>query len=201
MALSGLAFLAAGCGGPSASPGVASLGTTSTTAAGASTTGSGGGQAQTSGGSGGGASVSLAGGNVAAMTKFSSCMRSHGVPNFPDPSAQGGISITPSMGIDPGSAQFQSAQTACQKLMPKGQAPSPAQQARMQANALKFSACMRSHGLPNFPDPTFSGGGVSLRINARSGIDPSSPQFQAAQKACQKDLPGAVTHGAAKIGG
>jgi len=194
VALSGLAFLAAGCGSPSATPGVASLGTTSTTAAGATATGSGGGQAQTSGGSGGGASLAIAGGKAADMTKFASCMRSHGVPNFPDPSAQGGISITPSMGIDPSSPQFQSAQGACQKLMPRGQAPSPAQQAQMQTQALKFSACMRSHGLPNFPDPTFSGCGVSLKINSSSGIEPNSPQFQAAQKACQKNLPGLATH-------
>lgn len=122
-------------------------------------------------------------------------MRSHGVPNFPDPSAQGGLSITPSMGIDPGSSQFQSAQTACQKFMPKGTPPSPAQQAQMQARVLKYAACMRSHGEPNFPDPTFNGGGISLKISAGSGIDPSSPQFQGAQKACQKDLPGLATHG------
>lgn len=131
------------------------------------------------------------------MTKFASCMRSHGVPNFPDPSAQGGISITPSMGIDPGSAQFQAAQSACQKDLPQGTAPSPAQQAKMQAAALKFSACMRSHGEPNFPDPTFTNDGIALKIDARSGIDPSSPQFQNAQQACQKDLPGKVAHAGA----
>jgi hypothetical protein len=65
----------------------------------------------------------------------------------------------------------------------------------MQAQALKFSSCMRSHGEPNFPDPTFSGGGVSLKISASSGIEPTSPQFQAAQKACQKNLPGVITRG------
>jgi hypothetical protein len=191
-----LASLAAGCGGHSASPGIANLGTTSTTAgsSNAPSTG-GGGAAEGQAGSGGRATLSLAGGNVADMTKFSACMRSHGVPNFPDPSAQGGISITPSMGIDPGSSQFQAAQSACQKLMPKGTPPSPAQQARMQAQALKFSACMRSHGVPKFPDPTFGNGGVGIKISGGSGIDPTSPQFQAAQKACQKDLPGLVTHG------
>jgi hypothetical protein len=202
-----LAFLAAGCGSSPAAPGVATIGATSTTGTGTGNGAapSGGGLAQTSSGSGGGAALSIAGGNTADMTKFAACMRSNGVPNFPDPNAQGGISITPSSGIDPSSPQFQSAQSACQKLMPRGQAPSPAQQARMQAQALKFSACMRSHGEPNFPDPSFSNGGVSLRIDVGSGIDPSSPQFQNAQKACQKSLPGLATHagsvGAVKIGG
>jgi hypothetical protein len=44
-----------------------------------------------------------------------------------------------------------------------------------------FSACMRSHGEPKFPDPN-SQGAVSSLIQL--GIDPNSPQFQAAQKTC-----------------
>jgi hypothetical protein len=47
--------------------------------------------------------------------------------------------------------------------------------------ALKYSECMRSQGISNFPDPN-SGGGIQLGSN--SGIDPQSLQFQAAQKAC-----------------
>ncbi|MGO9179419.1 MAG: hypothetical protein ACLQHS_09130, partial [Candidatus Limnocylindrales bacterium] len=49
---------------------------------------------------------------------------------------------------------------------------------------------MRAHGVPNFPDPKFSGGGISMNLNG-SGIDPNSPTFQAAQQACQSLLPGA----------
>jgi hypothetical protein len=49
---------------------------------------------------------------------------------------------------------------------------------------LAFSRCMRAHGITNFPDPTFGGGGGQLRIDKPSGIDPNSPAFQAAQKAC-----------------
>ena len=51
---------------------------------------------------------------------------------------------------------------------------------------LKFAACMRSHGVPNFPDPTPGGGGIKIP----SGVDPASPSFQSAQRACQKLLPG-----------
>ena len=50
---------------------------------------------------------------------------------------------------------------------------------------LKFSACMRAHGLTKFPDPDPSGG---ISIGRNSGIDPNSPQFKAAEKAC-KELP------------
>jgi hypothetical protein len=48
---------------------------------------------------------------------------------------------------------------------------------------------MRSHGVPNFPDPNTSGGGVHISIKSSSGINPASPSFQAAQKACAKLLP------------
>ena len=63
----------------------------------------------------------------------------------------------------------------------------------MQESVLNFSKCMRSHGVPNFPDPEFShgGGGVGIRIGGKkgAGIEPNSPQFKAAQKTCQPDLP------------
>jgi hypothetical protein len=42
---------------------------------------------------------------------------------------------------------------------------------------------MRSHGITNFPDPN-SNGVISGAIS--DGVNPNSPQFQAAQKACQK---------------
>jgi hypothetical protein len=59
---------------------------------------------------------------------------------------------------------------------------------------LKYSECMRSHGLNDFPDPTTGPSGVSLNVRAGRGSDlrPNSPQFQAAQKACQSLMPGAL---------
>ena len=44
-----------------------------------------------------------------------------------------------------------------------------------------FSECMRSHGEPKFPDPNSQGVVSSL---VQLGIDPNSPQFQAAQRSC-----------------
>ena len=132
--------------------------------------------------------------------KFSSCMRSHGVPKFPDPtrSSGGGMSlnITGGSGLNPESPQFKAAQKTCQKLLPNGGKPDAAMQAKAQAQMLKFSACMRSHGLANFPDPVFSNGGAKLSLGGRgNGLDPSSPVFQAAQKACQSEAPGDAPFG------
>jgi hypothetical protein len=46
---------------------------------------------------------------------------------------------------------------------------------------------MRSHGVSNFPDP---GGGGGIKIPDGSGINPQSPAFQSAQRACASLLPG-----------
>jgi hypothetical protein len=188
-----LALALAACG--SSSPSVAQLKSSANSRKPSSTSSSGGPSfnAPSGGGSGGGAATAvLGGGGGAKLLKFSECMRAHGVPNFPDPSANGSISISSSTGVNPQSAQVQKAQDICGKLLSLGNvAPSPAEQAQALANALKFSQCMRSHGVTNFPDPQSSGGGahIGIRISANSGLDPSSPIFQAAQKACQGNLP------------
>jgi hypothetical protein len=168
-ALAAVSLLAAGCGGGPSAAGVANLGATTTSSSSSSSSGD--------------------GTKASTGAAFSSCMRSHGVHNFPDPSSGGNLTIGPGAGIDPNSATFKNAQRACQHLL-NIKPPSAAQQAQMQEQGLKFSACMRAHGLPKFPDPQTSGGGMRLSLDRRSGIDPSSPIFQAAQKACQKLLPG-----------
>jgi hypothetical protein len=193
LALAALAFVTSACGGGSGSPQVANLGSATTTQSG-SGSGGGGRQAGSAGsGSGGGPSLRLqiGGGKQQVAAKFSACMRKHGVTNFPDPSAQGGITIGPGSGIDPQSPTFQAAQQACQKLLPNGGRPSPQQLAKAQQQMLAFSACMRAHGLEDFPDPIVSGGGIQMkiRVGAGSDLNPSSPTFQAAQSACQGKLP------------
>jgi hypothetical protein len=181
--LASAALLVSGCGG-SSSPGVAHL------------------SSSTSGGSAaGGAGKSRAPESSAStqqkMVAYSQCMRSHGVPEFPEPT-EGRLLIHSNghnvhvTGVNPQSSQFQAAQKVCGKLLPEGGSLSPAQQAKAQESALKLSQCMRTHGVPNFPDPTFSDGGVRMKLKAggANGIDPESPQFRAAQKACQSIAPG-----------
>ena len=196
LALTAVALLAAGCGGGGASPSVASLGSsaTTTTQSDAAPSGSAGGGSANSSSSGGGGSLTMKTQNGA---KFAACMRAHGVPNFPDPSKDGSVTIGSGSGIDPNSPKFRSAQGTCEKLLPNGGQPSPQQQAKAQQQMLAFSKCMRAHGVHDFPDPTFSGGRISMRIKGGPGsdLDPNSPTFQAAQKACQSDLPGKLSGG------
>jgi hypothetical protein len=125
-------------------------------------------------------------------------MRAHGVPSFPDPqvSTNGGevkvaVRVTP--GIT-GNPHFESAQQACSKLLPgggPGEGPNHEISPQEQSQYLKAAACIRSHGIPNFPDPTFSGGGVHV---SQKGIDLHSPQARAAEEACQSLIPGGL-HG------
>jgi hypothetical protein len=121
---------------------------------------------------------------------FSRCMRAHGISDFPDPNAQGGIALNAGAGTDlnPRSPQFKAANNACKSLM-SAKPLSPAQQAAMRAQALKYSECMRARGISDFPDPNSQG---QLQIQAQQGsaLDPNNPRFQAANKACQHDLPG-----------
>lgn len=187
LAVLGVALLA-GCGGGAKAPSVASLPpsqhsvttTESTPAVAASVPPSGARQ---------GLSAAI---KVPDGTKFSACMRKNGVPNFPDPNAQGVIQLGSADGIDLGSPKFRAAQQACRSALPNGGQPSAQQIAKAQKGALAFSACMRRQGIKDFPDPTFSGGGVSLRLRGGPGsdLDPQSPLFQKAQAACQGLLPG-----------
>jgi hypothetical protein len=114
---------------------------------------------------------------------FSQCMRSHGVPKFPDPTINGnaiGIGIgMNSLGVS--QSVMQAAMQACRKLIPGGGPPANSPQDI--AADVKFAQCMRSHGEPGFPDP--NGNGVFVL----NGIDPSSSAFQAAQKACKSVTP------------
>jgi hypothetical protein len=176
--LATVALLLAGCGGGSSSPGVAHLSNTSGSPA-----------ASTGARTGEGAPSRGSSSPEAEALANAGCMRSHGVPNFPDPTASGVVHLR---GVDLSSPAFQAAQKACRKLFPngsKGGPPSPAEQARMQEGALKFSQCMRSHGVPNFPDPPAAAAAAGPKIEEGSGIDPNSPRFKAAQKTCQSSLP------------
>src|SRR5262249_40075528 len=122
------------------------------------------------------------------LVAFSACMRKHGLPNFPDPKAVGhGYSLTigNENGLDPNSPQFKAAQQVCKKLLPNGGGQSPQEQTKQLHEALKYAACIRSHGMPDYPDPkAVSGGGIEL------GEAPNAPQFKIAQRACGHLLPG-----------
>jgi hypothetical protein len=142
-----------------------------------------------------GANPSPGGTNPALQ--FARCMRAHGVSNFPDPGGSGGIELAPGSGLNPQSPAFEAAQNACNKYLPDKGAP-PVTSAADRAKAVAFSKCMRSHGEPDFPDPLLSAPRGQTRVLAfhgmsfavGTGLDPRSPAFEQAAKACGVNLPG-----------
>jgi hypothetical protein len=114
-------------------------------------------------------------------------MRSRGVPDFPDPNRSGAIPKESLQQLGVSTSRFQAAQSACAHLLPNGgSGPAPAQVAQVRANALRFSRCVRAHGVTNFPDPGSDG---RIPDPASVRIDQGSPQFQAANQACRKYRP------------
>jgi hypothetical protein len=177
--LGGLAVCVAACGGGSASPGVASVSTASTTP----------GAAAAQGGS--------SAANYADAVSYAKCMRAHGVGNFPDPASNGGFQLGGSGQANPAHAPaYSSASKACQHLLPNGSPLTPAQQQQIEAAALKYSQCVRAHGVLNFPDPDPNQ--PSIDLGGNESIDHNSPQFQAATKTCRavlSSLPGGAPSG------
>jgi hypothetical protein len=122
---------------------------------------------------------------------FSQCMRGHGEPGFPDPQSNGSILIDGRKDHLNG-ALLNSAQKACQHLLPKQSPLTAAQQRRITAQALRFVACMRAHGIPDMPDPVVNASGIQLSIGGPGGKGPGpgSPVLKAAMQACRKLAPG-----------
>jgi hypothetical protein len=120
-----VAVIGAGCGGTQSSSGTSTAGHTSTT------------------------------GHRSAVTprekavKFSACMRTNGVSDFPDPNASGEF---PSYGISVSKAVWMKAVAACKALQPPGTLSAKLTPAQESA-AIKFAQCIRKNGVPDFPDP------------------------------------------------
>jgi hypothetical protein len=173
IATAGLALPAAGCGG-SAGRHVAQVG--STTRPGNSSSAS----AQQDG-----------------AVAYAGCMRSNGVARWPDPNSSGVFDkskLTPQeLGV--GSSKLQAAQSACRHLLPNGGGgPSPAQVQQSKALGLRFAQCVRSHGVPTFPDPGRDG---RIPDPATVGINQGSPKFEAANQACGRYRPPYIPSNAA----
>jgi hypothetical protein len=119
-------------------------------------------------------------GDQAAKQKVAICMRAHGVPNFPDLGTTASYHYMTE--VNQSAPAFESAQKACAKYGNPMAPPAPFSESQMR-ELVKFSQCMRTHGVSNFPDPT--GNNVETeQLIARLGIDPRSPAFQHAAAAC-----------------
>ncbi len=119
---------------------------------------------------------------------YAKCMRDHGISDYPDPGASGGIPIRvqPGSDLDPNNPQFKAAEQACKSLLPQ---PSQEDQEHEFEHMLRFAQCMREHGIADFPDPK-PGEGISISTDQGSDLDPNNPQFQAASDACGGPIKG-----------
>ena len=139
---------------------------------------------------GGGSSpaASATGGSTRAQAAlaYARCMRSQGVPDFPDPDGNGNFNL-PSSSV---SSQETAANHGCNHLLNVGTPLNAAQTEHTLRQLVKYAQCMRAHGVPNFPDPQTTSGGIGVPggftfPTAGRNLDQRSPQYQAASRACQ----------------
>ena len=117
---------------------------------------------------------------------FAQCMRQNGVPDFPDPDADGRFR---GVGHEAeGDPKFRAAQEACRDLAPGGEHEKLGDPAFVE-QMREFSQCMRDNGLPDFPDPDAQG-----RLRGRGHEQQDDPQYQAALETCRGKLPGGGEH-------
>jgi hypothetical protein len=122
---------------------------------------------------------------AAAARAYAQCIRDNGVPDFPDPDANGQLrGPAHEKANDP---KFQAAQEKCRNLAPGGehQKSDPATVEQMR----QFSQCMRANGLPDFPDPDANG-----QLRGAGHEQQDNPAYRAAMEACRQKLPGGGDH-------
>jgi hypothetical protein len=180
--LAALLMLATGCSHSSSGPAVANVGSAS--------------------GSGGSPSAAGSSGSASAVA-YSGCMRSHGVPNFPDPTSNGQVPKTDVQRLGVSSSQLRAAEQACQHLYPTSSLEqcsetgvcSPADRQELLNRMREFAQCMRSQGVPDFPDPSNGAAGDPyFNLLHLHGVDPRSPAFDRKSQRCFPEMGGINIH-------
>ena len=185
VALTALAL--AGCSSSGSSPPqVATIGTSSGTRSEASpdpgTT------TTTNSSSSRGTSATIAGNVTPLLNEWAACERSHGDPDQSDPtvSAAGVIYISVPQGAQPAGDLHERTGTCSQYVAQAAnelKAANPVAPPPDQADLLKYVACMRANGVPNYPYPD----GDQTTFNG-TGIDPNSPAVERVNQLCGKKI-------------
>jgi hypothetical protein len=140
------------------------------------------------------------GATSAQMLAFAKCMRSNGVPNFPNPDRQGNFNnATVNALISNNSGN--NALHQCRSVLPNAGTGLTAEQIQQiqqtnLRNAVKAAHCMRAHGIGNFPDPagTTQASGVNWQpvtsAEQAGGFNQNSPSYESAFMACNGKLVG-----------
>jgi hypothetical protein len=142
-----------------------------------------------------------------AAVGYSACMRSHGVLRFPDPDSSGHLPKADphQLGISP--SQLQAAQRACQHVLPNTGASfqqqtqqcfladecPPALVQRILTAQRRYARCIRSHGVPNWPDPTIDSQGRPYFDVSKAGVSSQythSAAFESQDRECERLVSG-----------
>ena len=128
--------------------------------------------------------------------EMSECLREHGL-DVPDPvPGEQGLTLQKSSkgggggGVNLDDPATKEALEACEEEVDfRPPEPTPEEQEEMKENMLAFAQCMREHGV-DMPDPEFGEGGkVTMRIGGPAGSKLDQPAMEAAQEACQEEMP------------
>jgi hypothetical protein len=114
------------------------------------------GTASSSGSDNGSGSAGAANTAREKAVKFAECMRDNGVSEFPDPDTSGELTIDGVLNgssLDPSTAAWKQAITACKDLQPPGFTGGGKRNAKEQDAAREFAQCIRDNGVKDFPDP------------------------------------------------
>lgn len=122
--------------------------------------------------------------SVPAGLAFAQCMRAHGLSNFPDPNADG-QEPSSAKTVVTGNPRFPAAYGACRYIVRSDEA---AVQQADQREYVSFAGCMRTHGVPEFPDPITQSNGDPVFNLSPVGLDVQAPQVRSAAATCQAQL-------------
>jgi hypothetical protein len=136
---------------------------------------------------------------------YSHCMRSHGVPNYPDPGSDGALPKGDAQQFGVSSSQLQAAESDCQHLYPAndgaiqqcettGDCPQAVVQQAL--NVMReYAQCLRSHGVARWPDPTLDSQGRPFFDVSAAGLSSQythSPAFESKDSECERLVGGSA---------